>query len=47
MSGVHIAQDGTLIEAFGFIPLAALFFIVSFIAFVVITISAVIKCRKK
>ena len=47
MSGVHIAKDGTLIESFGFIPLAALFFIVSFIVFVVITVSAVIKRRKK
>ncbi|MDD2891625.1 MAG: DUF3955 domain-containing protein [Candidatus Gracilibacteria bacterium] len=43
INGQYIAPDGALVESFGFIPLAYLFFLVGIIASIIIFIRAIIK----
>ncbi len=43
INGQYVAADGTLVESFGFIPLAFFFFFIGIIALIIIVIRAIIK----
>ncbi|MDD4160230.1 MAG: DUF3955 domain-containing protein [Synergistaceae bacterium] len=47
MIGQEIAPDGTLVEAFGFIPLSFLFFFIGTAAAIILVIKSAIKNIRK